>query len=64
MKIHDRVLFEDNHLLVVNKPAGILVQGDETGDEPLVEICKRYIKVKYQKPGDVFLGVVHRLDQP
>lgn len=64
MNIGDRVLFEDNHLLVVNKPAGILVQGDETGDEPLVEICKQYIKVKYGKPGAVFLGVVHRLDRP
>lgn len=58
------VLYEDNHLLVVNKPAGVLVQGDETGDEPLVEICKRYLKEKYDKPGAVFLGVVHRLDRP
>ncbi len=58
------VLFEDNHLLVINKPVGTLVQGDETGDKPLVEICKEYIKEKYQKPGDVFLGVVHRLDRP
>ena len=64
MKIDDRVLFEDNHLLIVNKPAGVLVQGDETGDKPLVEICKVYIKEKYGKPGDVFLGVVHRLDRP
>ncbi len=58
------VLYEDNHLLIVNKPAGELVQGDETGDEPLVERCKRYIKEKYNKPGEVFLGVVHRLDRP
>ena len=58
------VLYEDNHLLAVNKPAGILVQGDETGDKPLVEEAKRYIKQKYKKPGDVFLGVVHRLDRP
>lgn len=58
------VLYEDNHLLVVNKDAGILVQGDETGDEPLVDRCKRYIKEKYNKPGEVFLGVVHRLDRP
>jgi len=58
------VLYEDNHLLAINKPAGILVQGDETGDEPLVETCKRYIKDKYRKPGEVFLGVVHRLDRP
>ena len=58
------VLFEDNHLLVINKPSGVLVQGDATGDKPLVEICKEYIKVNYQKQGDVFLGVVHRLDRP
>lgn len=58
------VLYEDNHLLVLNKPAGILVQGDETGDKPLVEIAKDYIKNKYGKPGEVFLGVVHRLDRP
>jgi len=58
------VLYEDNHLLIINKPAGVLVQGDETGDEPLVEIAKRYIGKKYNKPGDVFLGVVHRLDRP
>jgi len=58
------VLYEDNHLLVVNKAAGVLVQGDATGDVPLVDQCKAYIKEKYQKPGDVFLGVVHRLDRP
>jgi 23S rRNA pseudouridine1911/1915/1917 synthase len=58
------VLFEDNHLLLVNKPAGVLVQGDATGDKPLVELCKDYIKEKYKKPGAVFLGVVHRLDRP
>ena len=58
------VLFEDNHLLAINKQSGVLVQGDVTGDKPLVEICKDYIKVNYQKPGDVFLGVVHRLDRP
>ncbi len=59
-----KVIYEDNHLLIVNKDAGILVQGDQTGDEPLVERCKRYIKEKYGKPGEVFLGVVHRLDRP
>jgi len=59
-----QILFEDNHLLVVNKPAGVLVQGDKTGDTPLVEMGKRYIKEKYDKPGAVFLGVVHRLDRP
>lgn len=58
------VIYEDNHLLVVNKPAGVLVQGDITGDTPLVELCKNYIKEKYNKPGAVFLGVVHRLDRP
>ena len=58
------VIFEDNHLLVVNKAAGILVQGDSTGDIPLAELCKEYIKEKYEKPGAVFLGVVHRLDRP
>ena len=58
------VLFEDNHLLAINKASGVLVQGDETGDKPLVEICKEYIKSKYGKPGEVFLGVVHRLDRP
>ncbi|MFZ5973556.1 MAG: RluA family pseudouridine synthase [Bacteroidota bacterium] len=58
------ILFEDNHLLVVNKPAGMLVQGDETGDVPLVELAKEYVKEKYHKPGAVFIGVVHRLDRP
>jgi 23S rRNA pseudouridine1911/1915/1917 synthase len=58
------VIYEDNHLLIVNKDAGILVQGDKTGDIPLAERCKKYIKEKYNKPGDVFLGVVHRLDRP
>jgi 23S rRNA pseudouridine1911/1915/1917 synthase len=58
-----QVLYEDNHLLIINKPAGMLVQGDVTGDKPLVDLGKEYIKIKYQKPGEVFLGVVHRLDQ-
>src|SRR5260221_287551 len=58
------VIYEDNHLLVVNKPAGTLVQGDATGDRPLVEMGKDYISKKYGKPGAVFLGVVHRLDRP
>ena len=64
MPVPFSVLFEDNHLLVVNKSTGVLVQGDNTGDIPLVELCKQYIKEKYQKPGAVFLGVVHRLDRP
>ncbi len=58
------VVYEDNHLLIVDKASGILVQGDSTGDVPLAERCKEYIKEKYQKPGAVFLGVVHRLDRP
>jgi len=58
------VIYEDNHLLILNKPAGVLVQGDKTGDTPLVEMGKAYIKSKFQKPGEVFLGVVHRLDRP
>jgi 23S rRNA pseudouridine1911/1915/1917 synthase len=58
------VIYEDNHLVVVNKRSGVLVQGDVTGDRPLVELCKEYIKEKYQKPGEVFLGVVHRIDRP
>jgi 23S rRNA pseudouridine1911/1915/1917 synthase len=58
------ILFEDNHLLVYNKQAGDIVQGDQTGDEPLSERLKLYIKEKYHKPGKVFLGVVHRIDRP
>ena len=58
------VLYEDNHIIVVNKQSGEIVQGDKTGDRPLSDIVKDYIKVKYQKPGEVFLGVVHRLDRP
>ncbi len=58
------VLFEDNHLIVINKQSGDIVQGDKTGDTPLSEIVKEYIKEKYHKPGNVFLGVVHRLDRP
>ncbi|HRH66154.1 MAG TPA: RNA pseudouridine synthase [Bacteroidia bacterium] len=58
------VLYEDNHLIVVNKLPGQLVQGDKTGDATLGDLIKDYIKVKYQKPGEVFLGVVHRIDRP
>lgn len=59
-----QILFEDNHIVVVNKRAGDITQGDKTGDKPLSEVVKEYIKDKYNKPGNVFLGVVHRLDRP
>lgn len=59
-----QILHEDNHIIVVNKRVGDIVQGDKTGDKPLSEIVKEYIKDKYNKPGEVFLGVVHRLDRP
>lgn len=59
-----QVLFEDNHIIIVNKRAGDIVQGDKTQDKPLSDIVKEYIKEKYNKPGNVFLGVVHRLDRP
>lgn len=58
------VLYEDNHLLIVNKPSSEIVQGDRTGDTPLSEKGKLYLKEKYSKPGKVYLGVVHRLDRP
>ena len=59
-----QVLYEDNHLIVINKRPGDIVQGDKTGDVPLSEVVKEYIKIKYEKPGNVYLGVVHRLDRP
>ena len=58
------VVYEDNHIIIVNKKSGEIVQGDKTGDRPLSDIVKDYIKEKYNKPGAVFLGVVHRLDRP
>lgn len=58
------VIYEDNHIIVVNKACGEIVQGDRTGDEPLVETLKNWIKVKYNKPGNVFCGVTHRIDRP
>jgi 23S rRNA pseudouridine1911/1915/1917 synthase len=64
MKVPFEVIYEDNHLLIVNKASGILVQGDITGDVPLVDLCKEYVAKKYGKPGAVFLGVVHRIDRP
>lgn len=59
-----QILHEDNHIIVINKRVGDIVQGDKTGDKPLSDIVKEYIKDKYNKPGEVFLGVVHRLDRP
>ena len=58
------VVYEDNHIIVVNKTASEIVQGDKTGDTPLSETVKQYLKEKYNKPGNVFLGVTHRLDRP
>ena len=58
------ILYEDNHLIAVNKKPGDIVQGDKTGDKPMSEYLKDYVKDKFQKPGAVFLGVVHRIDRP
>lgn len=57
-------LYEDNHIIIINKLPGEIVQGDKTGDEPLSEVIKKYLKEKYNKPGNVFCGVVHRIDRP
>jgi RluA family pseudouridine synthase len=62
--VEENLLYEDNHLLVVNKPAGMLTQGDATGDLDLLTAAKLYLKEKHDKPGNVFLGLVHRLDRP
>ena len=59
-----KVVYEDNHIIIVNKESGEIVQGDKSGDQPLSEFVKAYIKQKYNKPGNVFLGVTHRLDRP
>ena len=59
-----QILYEDNHIIAINKRCGDIVQGDKTGDKPLSEIVKSYLKEKYNKPGNVFLGVVHRIDRP
>ena len=59
-----QILYEDNHIIAINKRCGDIVQGDKTGDKPLSEIVKSYLKKKYKKPGNVFLGVVHRIDRP
>ena len=58
------IVYEDNHIIIVNKAAGEIVQGDKTGDKPIVEMLKEYLKEKYNKPGNVFCGVVHRIDRP
>ena len=58
------VVYEDNHVIIVNKRSGEIVQGDKTGDTPLSDLLKAYLKEKYNKPGNVFVGVVHRLDRP
>lgn len=58
------VVFEDNHLIIINKKPGQIAQGDKTGDRPLDEILKAYLKEKYEKPGNVYLGLIHRLDRP
>ena len=63
-EIADRIVYEDNHIIVVNKLPGEIVQGDKSGDEPLVERVREYIRDKYRKPGNVFCGLVHRLDRP
>lgn len=59
-----QVIYEDNHIIVINKRVGDIVQGDKTGDKPLSDVVKEFLKEKYNKPGEVFLGVVHRLDRP
>jgi 23S rRNA pseudouridine1911/1915/1917 synthase len=59
-----QVIFEDNHLLAVNKPSGMLSQGDRTKDAPISELAKQYIKEKYKKPGEGYLGVPHSIDRP
>ena len=59
-----QVLFEDNHCLAVLKPAGVLTMGDRTGDESVVDLAREYLRRKYDKPGKVFVGVLHRLDRP
>ena len=62
--ISERILYEDNHLIIVHKLAGEIVQADKTGDEPLSEKVRAFLKEKYQKPGNVFVGIVHRIDRP
>jgi 23S rRNA pseudouridine1911/1915/1917 synthase len=63
-RIQDHILYEDNHLIAIFKPSGVLVQGDQTGDVPLSDLVKAFIKERDQKPGNVFCGVIHRIDRP
>ncbi|MDD4647872.1 MAG: pseudouridine synthase, partial [Sphaerochaeta sp.] len=63
-QLEGRILYEDNHLIVVNKRGGELVQGDKTGDKTLADLVKEYLKVTYEKKGNVYLGIPHRLDRP
>ena len=63
-KVMINIIYEDNHLLVVEKPINVPVQADKSGDEDLLTMLKKYLKEKYNKPGDVYLGLVHRLDRP
>ncbi|MDR1983723.1 MAG: RluA family pseudouridine synthase [Prevotellaceae bacterium] len=62
--IKNRILYEDNHIIIVNKHVGDIIQTDKTGDEPLSETLKQYIKIRDNKPGNVFIGIVHRIDRP
>jgi 23S rRNA pseudouridine1911/1915/1917 synthase len=64
VELEKRVLYEDNHIIVINKKTGEIVQGDKTGDKPLVELVREFLKEKYQKPGNVFCVAIHRIDRP
>ena len=64
MDLATRILYEDNHLIIINKMAGEIVQGDKTGDKPLIDDVKSYLKTRYHKEGNVFCGLVHRIDRP
>lgn len=64
MKFDPFIIYEDNHILILEKPAGLLSQGDHTGDENLFDLLKEFIRIKYEKPGNVYLGSIHRLDRP
>ena len=64
LKLNYQIIYEDNHLLIIDKPAGVLVQGDNTGDFSVVDLYKRYLRDTYKKTGNIFLGLVHRIDRP